>query len=177
MATALRSPEATLDAIQELAGAGLSAQELLAEATPRIDRVVPSDGYFVGATDPQTTLCLGAGVTQGLPADQCQPTWDYEFLVPDYLKFADIAVSGRPVADLHEATGGRPGRSARWREYRTATGFGSEVRATFTLGDATWGIGQFDRLGDSPRFSEQEKAWLERVAPVLAHGLRRALLA
>ena len=42
---------------------------------------------------------------------------------------------------------------------------------------ATWGIGQFDRLGDSPRFSEEEKAWLERVVPLVAQGLRQALLA
>ena len=57
----------------------------------RIDRVVPSDGYFVGATDPETTLSLGAGIVHDLPYDACQPTWDHEFLVPDYLKFADIA--------------------------------------------------------------------------------------
>ncbi|MGH3992843.1 MAG: hypothetical protein ACRDSN_10325, partial [Pseudonocardiaceae bacterium] len=177
MPATLRAAESTLDAIEELSSAGLSAQELLAEAAPRIDRVVPSDGYFVGATDPQTTLCIGAGVTEGLPAEMCQPTWDYEFLVPDYMKFNDIAGSGRSVADLHEVTGGRPERSARWREYRAATGFRAEVRATFTLDRATWGIGQFDRLGDSPRYSDEEKAWLERVGPVLARGLRKALLA
>ena len=176
MAPALRSAETTLRAIEDLADSGLSAQELLEEAAPRIDRVVPSDGYFYGATDPETTLCIGSGIVRDLPLDQCAPTWDYEFRVPDYLKFADIAHSGRPVADLHEATGGRPERSARWREYATATGFRAEVRTTFTLGAGTWGVGQFDRLGDAPRFSDDEKAWLERVAPVLARGLRRALI-
>lgn len=177
MATSLRAPETTLEAIEELAGSALTAQELLEEAAQRIDRVVPSDGYFLGATDPETTLTIGAGVVRDLPEDMCQPTWDYEFMVPDYLKFVDIAQSGRPVADLHEATGGRPERSPRWREYGSATGFRSEVRTTFTLDGATWGIGQFDRLGDAPRFSEEEKAWLERVVPLVAQGLRRALLA
>ncbi|MDQ4048825.1 MAG: helix-turn-helix transcriptional regulator [Actinomycetota bacterium] len=177
MATALRAPESTLEGIEELAASGLTAQQLLEEAAQRIDRVVPSDGYFLGATDPQTTLCIGAGVVQDLPLDMCQPTWDYEFTVPDYLKFTDIAQSGRPVADLHEATGGRPDRSPRWREYGSATGFRAEVRATFTLGGATWGIGQFNRLGDAPRFSEKEKAWLERAVPLVARGLRQALLA
>jgi DNA-binding CsgD family transcriptional regulator len=177
MATGLRAPESTLDAIERLAGSGLTAQQLLEEAAERIDRVVPSDGYFLGATDPETTLSIGAGVVRDLPLDMCQTTWDYEFRVPDYLKFADIAQSGRPVADLHEATGGRPDRSPRWREYGSATGFRAEVRTTFTLGGATWGIGQFDRLGDAPRFSEEEKAWLERVVPLLAKGLRQALLA
>jgi DNA-binding CsgD family transcriptional regulator len=177
MATALRAAESTLEAIEKLSASGLTAQELLEEAAWRIDRVVPSDGYFLSATDPDTTLSIGAGVVRDLPLEMCQPTWDYEFLVPDYLKFTDIAQSGRPVADLHEATGGRPERSPRWREYSSATGFRSEVRTTFTLGGATWGIGQFDRLGDAPRFTEDERAWLERVVPMIALGLRQALVA
>jgi len=173
---ALRAAESTLDGIEGLARAGLPAGELLTEVGRRIERVVPSDGYFLVATDPQTALPIGAGVVQDLPADMCQPTWDYEFMVPDYLKFTDIAGSGRAVADLHDATGGRPNRSARWREYGAATGFRSELRTTFNLSGATWGVGAFDRLGDSPRFSDDEKAWLERVAPLVAGGLRRALL-
>ena len=172
-----RTAERTLEGIEELAHAGLGAQQLLERAARLIDEVVPSDGYFLGATDPHTTLSLGPGVVHELPQELCAPTWDYEFRVPDFLKFADIARSDRSVADLHDATGGRPERSARWREYGTATGFRSELRTTFTLGGGTWGIGQFDRLGDAPRFSQEERGWLERVAPVLAAGLRRALLA
>jgi DNA-binding CsgD family transcriptional regulator len=176
MATTLPAAESTIAAIDTLARTGLSAQELLVEAARRIEPVVPSDGFFLAATDPQTTLCIGAGLVQDLPKDMCEPTWNYEFLVPDYLKFVDIACSGSPVADLHEATGGRPERSARWREYGAVTGFRSELRTAFMLNGAMWGIGQFDRLGDAPRFSEEERAWLGRVAPVLAQGLRRALL-
>src|SRR4051794_14772853 len=128
MSVSLPVAERTFEGIEELADAGLPAQELLEQAGRRIAQVVPSDGYFLAATDPQTTLCIGPGIVQGLPEDMCQPTWDYEFLVPDYLKFTDIANSGRAVADLHEATGGRPERSARWREFGTATGYQSEVR-------------------------------------------------
>jgi DNA-binding CsgD family transcriptional regulator len=169
--------ESAFAAIERFADAGLPAQELLEEVAARIDRVVPSDGYFLGATDPETTLCMGAGIVHQLPAELCRPTWDYEFLVPDYLKFTDVARSGRDVADLHEATGGRPERSPRWREYGTATGFRAELRATFTIGGAAWGVGQFDRLGDAPGYSDAEKTWLGRVAPVVARGLRQALIA
>ena len=80
-----------------------------------MDRVVPTDGYFLAATDPETTLSIGMGVVRELPDEWCQPTWDYEFLVPDFVKFADIARSGRAVADIHDATGGRPERSPRFR--------------------------------------------------------------
>ena len=156
MAHDLRNAGSALREIEELVDAGLTAQELFEQSGPIIDRVVPSDGYFLGATDPETSLVIGAGVVHELPYDMCAPTWDYEFLVPDYLKFVDIAGSGRVVADLHEETGGRPDRSPRWREYGTATGFRSEVRATFTSGASIWGVGQFDRLGDAPPFSDPE---------------------
>lgn len=176
MSTGVRGAESALEAIDGLARSGLTAEQLLAEVARRIDRVVPSDGRFMSATDPQTSLCTGAGTLRDLPQDQCRPTWDYEYMVPDYLKFTDIAASGRAVADLHEVTGGRPERSARWREYGTATGFRAELRTAFTLDGAMWGVGQFDRLGDAPRFSDDEKAWLERAAPLIARGLRQALL-
>ena len=177
MSRTLPGAESAFDAIERIAEAGLPSQELIEEVVKRIDRVIPSDGFFVGATDPQTSLVMGAGVVRDLPHDQCAPTWDYEFRVPDYMKFMDIAASGRSVADLHEETGGRPERSARWRDYGSATGYRSEVRVTFTLGGAPWGVGQFDRLGDSPRFTDDERAWLERIAPVVAGALRRALIA
>ena len=177
MTRTLPGAESAYDAIERVAEAGLPSQELLEEVARRIERVVPSDGYFIGATDPSTSLIMGQGVVRDLPHDMCTPTWDYEFRVPDYMKFADIAASGRSVADLHEETGGKPDRSPRWREYGTATGFRTEVRTTFSIGGGAWGVGQFDRLGDSPRFSDEEKAWLERIAPVVAKALRRALVA
>jgi DNA-binding CsgD family transcriptional regulator len=176
MARTLPRAESTFDAIQRVSQAGLPAQQLLEEVARRIDRVVPSDGYFLGATDPDTTLCMGSGVVHDLPYELCAPTWDYEFLVPDYLKFVDIAASGRPVADLHEATGGRPERSPRFREIAPMAGLRSEVRVVFTIGDSTWGVGQLNRTSDSPRYSDEEKAWLERVAPVVAAGLRQSMV-
>jgi DNA-binding CsgD family transcriptional regulator len=177
MARTLHGAATALQAIEYVAGAGLGAQELLEEVAARIDRVVPSDGYFLAATDPETTLCIGAGIVHELPHDLCRPTWDYEFLVPDYLKFTDVVRSGRDVGDLHEATGGFPDRSPRWREFGGTTGFRAELRTTFTLSGAAWGIGQFDRLGDASRYSDAEKDWLAQVAPVVATGLRNSLLA
>lgn len=174
---ALPAPESTLEGIEQLADSGLAAQALLEAAGEAISRVVPNDGSFFSATDPETTLAMGAGVIKHLPRELCRVHWDYEFLVPDFLKFADIAQGPRPLADLHDATGGHPERSPRWRAFGGYMGFRSEVRMVFTLDGATWGLGQLDRLGDSSRFSDEEKAWLERVAPLLAQGLRRALLA
>src|SRR3954452_9248414 len=175
--TTLSAAESSLDALERLAGEGLPAQELLEQSATRMERVVPTDGRFLGATDPETTLVIGTGVVRDLPAEWCQPHWDYEFLVPDYIKFADIARSGRRVADLHDATGGRPERSPRFKQYSAATGFRSEVRLAFTVGDAAWGLAQLNRLGDTGRFTDDEKAWLERAAEIMGRGLRRAMIA
>jgi hypothetical protein len=91
MPSTLPAAESSLGALERIADGGLSAQELLAQAAARIERVVPTDGYFMAATDPETTLCTGMGIIRELPAEQCQPHWDYEFLVPDYLDSASPA--------------------------------------------------------------------------------------
>jgi DNA-binding CsgD family transcriptional regulator len=176
MATALRAAESTLDAISRIADEDLSAQELIEQVSERVERVVHTDGYFLAATDPETTLSIGMGVVRELPDEWCQPTWDYEFHVPDFVKFSDIARSGRAVADIHEATGGRPERSPRFRDFSAGTGYDAELRVAFTIGEAAWGIGQLNRAGPGARFSDDEKDWLERAAPLIARGLRRALL-
>ena len=174
MAAPLPAAQSTLDGLERLAYEGLSAQELLEQAASRIDRVVPTDGVFLAATDPETTLSIGTGLVRDLPADQCQPHWDYEFLAPDYAKFADIARSGQRVADIHDATGGRPERSARFKQFSDATGFQSEVRLAFSLDGAAWGLGQMNRM--SGRFTDEEKIWLDKAAGSVARGLRRAML-
>src|SRR3954453_13874924 len=174
MASTLPPAESSLDAIERLASVGLSAQDLLEQAATRIARVVPTDGWFMAATDPETTLCIGTGLVRDLAAEQCQPHWDYEFLVPDYLKYVDIVRSGRRVADIHDATGGRPERSPRFKQYSAATGFRSEVRLVFTVGDAAWGLAQLNRADG--RFSDDEKSWLERASAFIGRGLRRAMV-
>jgi DNA-binding CsgD family transcriptional regulator len=174
MPATLPAAQSSLDALERLATEGRSAQDLLEQAASRIDRVVPTDGYFFAATDPTTTLAIGTGLVRDLPPEQCQPHWDYEFLVPDYLKFADIARSGRRVADIHDATGGRPDRSPRFKQFKEATGYRAEVRLAFTDGDAAWGLGQLNRLNG--RFTDDEKDWLELASARIGRGLRHAML-
>jgi DNA-binding CsgD family transcriptional regulator len=174
MPATLPAAQSSLEALERLVNEDRSAQDLLEQAATRIDRVVPNDGSFFAATDPQTTLSIGTGIVRNLPAEQCQPHWDYEFLVPDYMKYADLARSGRRVADIHDATGGRPERSPRFKQFKDATGFSAEVRLTFTIGESAWGLGQLNRLDG--RFTEDEKTWLDSAAATVARGLRRAML-
>jgi DNA-binding CsgD family transcriptional regulator len=167
---------AFLHAIERACDADLTAQKLLETVAEPLHSALRCDGFFLAAADPETALCMGAGIVHGMPDAICQPMWDHEFLVPDFNKFADLASAPSPVGDLHEATGGRPQRSARYREFRVITGFDAELRAAFTSGGSAWGIAQINRADDQPRFTADEIAWLERASRLIGRGLRRALL-
>jgi DNA-binding CsgD family transcriptional regulator len=128
------------------------------------------------ATDPDTLLGLGAGVARGMPHTVCAPFWEYEFEVPDFNKFGDLARAPRPVADLHAATGGRPERSARWREFRRLMDADAELRATFTAGGRGYGLLHVNRAGAARGFSEDEVAFVAAIAPVVGRALRLSLV-
>lgn len=165
---------AAIEAVADLAAAGLGAQAFLEAASAAIGRVVPSDHWFYAATDPDSGLAMGAGTTT-LPHEVCAPYWEYEFFVPDFTKWSELAQAPRKVSDLHTATGGRPERSARWREFGRLVGTDAELRASLTDAGTTWGMVQLNRSeGDGP-FSEHEVGLVEALVPHVARGLRTAL--
>jgi DNA-binding CsgD family transcriptional regulator len=166
--------EATLQKVDELSRAGLDAQEFLEESAVAIERAIPADSFFYAATDPDSGLAMGAGTTT-MPHEVCAPFWEYEFHVPDYAKWTDLASGPQKASDLHTATGGRPERSARWREFSNLIGFDGELRGSFTAGGATWGMVQLNRASDSSTFAEDEVALVESLVPAMARGLRTAL--
>jgi DNA-binding CsgD family transcriptional regulator len=162
--------------IDALCTAGLPAQELIEGVAAQIRGAVPADGLFMAATDPDTLLALGAGIVEGLPERVCSPFWAFEFEVPDYNKFTDLAQGPRKVADLHAATGGRPERSPRWRELTGLMDAHGELRAAFTSGGRAWGVLHVNRAGGAGGFADEEVAFVDAIAPVVGRGLRAALL-
>jgi DNA-binding CsgD family transcriptional regulator len=137
---------------------------------------MPVDALVMTATDPDTLLGLGAGAARGMPHSVCAPFWEYEFEVPDFNKFSDLARSPRGVADLHAATGGRPQRSARWREFRTFMDADAELRATFNAGGRGWGLLHLNRAGTAHGFHDEEIAFVETIAPIVGRALRLSLI-
>jgi DNA-binding CsgD family transcriptional regulator len=166
--------ESTVGKVEELSLAGLPAQGFLEEARGLIDAAVPSDTTFYAATDPDSGLAMGAGTTS-MPHEICAPFWDHEFFVPDYTKFTDLASGPTHVADLHAATGGRPQRSSRWREFGDLLGFDAELRAALTDDGTTWGLVQLNRAKGSKPYREDEVALIRALVPHLARGLRASL--
>jgi DNA-binding CsgD family transcriptional regulator/GAF domain-containing protein len=174
VAVSSNTRESTLAKLADLSASGLGAQEFLEEAGAAIERAVPSHTFFYAAADPDSGLAMGAGTTT-LPHEVCAPFWDYEFFVPDFSKWTDLATGPRNVSDLHTATGGRPERSARWREFGELIGVDAELRATVTEAGTTWGMVQLNRTAGSPPFGEDEVELIEALVPHLARGLRSAL--
>ncbi len=162
--------------IDALAAERLPAQALIEGVAEELRAAMPIDALVMVATDPDTLLGLGAGVVHGMPPAACAPFWEYEFEVPDFNKFSDLAHAPCQVADLHAATGGRPQRSARWREFRTFFDADAELRATFNAGGRGWGLLQLNRAGTAHGFRDEEIAFVEAIAPVVGRALRLSLI-
>src|SRR3954464_4558897 len=162
--------------IDALAAERLPTQCLVERVADELRAAMPVDALVVAATDPDTLLAMGAGVVDGLPQTVCAPFWEYEFEVPDFNKFTDLAHGPRQVADLHAATGGRPERSARWRQLRTLMDADAELRATFTAGGRGWGLLHLNRAGTTRGFGAEEVAFVETIAPGVGRALRASLV-
>ena len=162
--------------IDALAVQRLPTQRLVESVAEELRAAMAVDALFMAATDPDTMLGLGAGVAHGMPHTVCSPFWEYEFEVPDFNKFSDIARGRRQVADLHAATGGRPDRSARWRQLRTLMDADAELRATFNAGGRGWGLLHLTRAGTARGFGDEEIAFVETIAPIVGRALRLSLI-
>src|ERR1700750_562545 len=162
--------------IDALAADELPTQRLVERVAEELRTAVPVDALVLAATDPDTLLGLGAGVVHGMPQAACHPFWEYEFEVPDYNKFSDLAHGPRQVADLHAATGGRAARSARYRELRTLLDADAELRATFNAGGRGWGLLHLNRAGGARGFSDDEVGVVEWLGPVGVRALRPSRL-
>src|SRR4051812_21815538 len=165
-----------IERIEALSAQQLTTQRFIEGVAEELRATLPVDGLFMAATDPDTLLGLGAGVAHGMPETVCAPFWEYEFEVPDFNKFSDLARGPRHVADLHAATGGRPERSARWREFGTLMDAGAELRATFNAGGRGWGMLHLNRAGIAHGFREDEIAFVEAIVPIVGRALRRSLI-
>src|SRR3954454_2733118 len=162
--------------IEALTAERLPTQRIGGRVAAELRAAVPVDALVLAATDPDTMLGLGAGVVHGMPHAVCRPFWEYEFEVPDFNKFSDLARGPRQVADLHAATGGRPERRARWRELPTLMDADAELRATFNAGGRSWGLLHLNRAGCARGFGDEEVAFVETIAPIVGRALRLSLI-
>jgi len=165
-----------VDRVAWLTTQGLDAVTFWDEATEPLSRVVPHDFSPCWWTLDPASLLLTSHFNPGFP--EVPREWlDIEYYEEDVKTFAEVVRSDRPVATLHEATGGDPSRSRWYRVALEPHGAEQELRAGLRTKDGVpWAALSLYRGPGCREFGADELALLLELAPHLAAGTRRGLL-
>lgn len=170
-----QSAERVRREVIRLCHAGLDSRTLRIEILKRLRTVIPIDVSFFTTADPATLLFTGAVVDEIL--ERVTPQFiENEFLHDDVNKFAWLARSATPVGGLIQATQRELEQSPRYREILAPLALGDELRAALLTSGACWGFLCLHRDRSSPSFTPAEVAFIGRLTPHIAEGLRKALL-
>ena len=163
------------DKITRLAGCGLDLVSFWRAATEALASAVPYYQAPCWFTLDPASLLVTSHFDEGVP--ELPPQWAlHEYYQDDVNNLADIARSQRGISTLHEATGGKPASSPRWRFNMTLGGDQELIAALRTPSGEVWGALGLYREPGQPLFDAQELSLIRAVAPSLAEGARRALL-
>ena len=169
------SAERIRQEIVRLCHAGLDSRTFRVESVKRLKKVIPVDASFFATADPATLLFTGAVLDDVLTQATSQ-FLENELLKDDAVKFAQLARGRSPVDSLGAATKGELALSPRYQEILTPMDLGDELRAALVVGSKCWGFMCLHREHSSPNFTPAEAAYLAKLTPHLAEGLRTALL-
>jgi DNA-binding CsgD family transcriptional regulator len=161
--------------IVRLCHAGLDSRTFRVEAVSHLQKAIPIDASFFATADPATLLFTSAVLDDVLARATAQFV-ENEFLRDDSVKFARLARGRSPVDSLGVATKGELDLSPRYQEILEPMDLGDELRAALLVGSKCWGFMCLHRERSSPNFTPAEAAFLAKLAPHLAEGLRTALL-
>jgi DNA-binding CsgD family transcriptional regulator len=170
-----RSAEHIRQEIIRLCHAGLDSRTFRVNAVRCLRKLIPIDVSFFATADPATLLFTSAVVDDVLARATSQ-FLENEFLKNDSVKFARLARGRSPVDSLGAATKGELARSPRYQEILAPMDLGDELRAALVVGSKCWGFMCLHRERSSPTFTPAEAAFLAKLTPHLAEGLRTALL-
>jgi DNA-binding CsgD family transcriptional regulator len=170
-----KSAEHVRREIIRLSHAGLDSKTFRVEAVKHLRKAIPVDASFFATADPATLLFTGAVVDEVL-ADAAGQFLENEFLRSDSVKFTGLVKGRSPVDSLGAATGGELVRSPRYQEILEPLDLGDELRAALVVGSKCWGFMCLHRERSGPGFTPAEAAFLAKLTPHLAEGLRTALL-
>ncbi|MGW6282269.1 helix-turn-helix transcriptional regulator [Kribbella sp. NPDC055071] len=162
--------------LEAAADAGLRWDDFSRVVAELLERAIPFDSICIGTADPTTNLLTGAVLLDLELLDTAQFV-EYEYSVPDYNHYMDLARKDVAVSILAEATGGKPDQSTRYRDYLTKADLNHEMRSAVRTGSQMWGVCTLYRTLGRTGFSPAEADFMRRLEPVLARGLRRGLIA
>ncbi len=163
--------------IKRLCRASLDTGSLGRATVERLGRVVPFEGYVVNLMDPLSGLPASVAYDEGLYSrEEARHLFERIYFEDDVNDYGWMARKHLPVARLSDGTGGKLEHALRHREFNAPKGLGYEMRAVLTEGREMWGGLCLVREKGRPDFDEREMAFIERVAPHLAAGLKAAAL-
>ena len=163
------------DRIAELSGRGLDLPTFWRESSALIDPVVPHFGGACWYTLDPASLLITSHFNEFMP--ELPPEWlADEYYEDDVNKVADVARSPDRVSTLHEATGGDPTSSPRWRANIQLGGDQEMVAALLNPAGHAWGALGLYREPGAPMFDRDDIEFVRALTPALAEGARRALL-
>ena len=161
----------------ERAGDAPSVRELFGAVSSRLRRLVSFDSAVWLATDPATGLPTAPARSENMGhacrgTEDCMRVWENEFLVDDVNLYRDLARAEMPAAGLRLATGDRPSRSARYRDFMRPNGFGDELRAVLRVDGGPWAsIGLYRERGRAA-FDAGETELVASLSQPLAEAVR-----
>src|SRR5215210_2700718 len=171
----IRLAERVRQKITRLSHAGLDSRTFRVEAVRSLRIMIPLDVSFFATADPATLLYTSA-VRDDFLAQASPLFLDREFLKDDPIQFARMARGRSPVDSLGMATKGELTQSPRYQEILAPLELGDELRAVLKVGSKCWGFMCLHRERSSPNFTPAEAAFLAKLTPYLAEGLRTSLL-
>jgi hypothetical protein len=93
-----------------------------------------------------------------------------EYYSDDVNRLSDVALSPDGLSTLHEATGGDPSASPRWRRNFELGGDQELIARLRSRSGEVWGMLGLYRETGRPLFDEKEKAFLRALTPHLARA-------
>jgi DNA-binding CsgD family transcriptional regulator len=162
-------------AIVETCRSGLPPEALRDRVLAPLRRAVPYDAAFWATVDP-ATLLFTQPHQDAIPPETIPYFIRNEFLDTDVNKWTALAGQRLGVRTLAQATDGDLQASARYRDVFQPLGLGDELRAVLRVGGACWGYLCLHREAGTA-FSSDEVAYVHRLAPQLAEGIRAGILA
>src|SRR5215208_4718750 len=162
--------------VKRLCHMGIDSKTLRQRVAERMRRAVPFEGYVAFTMDPSNGLITHAIVEEMGDESGLRVFLEHVYFEDDVLEFDWMARNRLPAGLLSEATEGKLERAPRYRELVGPEGYGYELRGAFSTGTQLWvGLALWREKG-RPDFAAREVAFVRRVAPHIAAGLRAATL-
>lgn len=165
-----------LERIGDVAGRGSDLTSLWHDVNEIVAALIPLRiGLCCYSLDP-ASLLMTSHVNPGMRYPLPDESLRIEYATDDVHDMATVARSPSGMSTIHDAAAGDPSASPRWKANMEMGGDQELLVALRTKDGATWGCISLYRSPGEPSFDAREQRFLGATAPLVADGVRRALL-